>query len=164
MIDFNKLYRAGRVKRYHTADVPAQTLAQHSWGVVMIVAMIYPRGVGYIGVPSNLIMAALTHDLAESETGDIPATTKWGSARMSSVLDELEASFNQRYDIDYQLTPKELDILKWADTFELCLYCLHHVNMGNEYAGEILGNGLMHLRKKDFPTTEAKELYESIFR
>jgi 5'-deoxynucleotidase YfbR-like HD superfamily hydrolase len=161
MIGFNKLYKAGRITRYHTADVKPQTLGHHQWGVAMIVCMIYPNH----RPPPDIIMAALTHDLAESETGDIPATAKWGNSRLDAALSESEVAFNKRHGIDFELTMtgREQDILHWADTFELCLYCQYQVNMGNEYAGEILANGIGHLRKMRFPTTEAKELYDSIF-
>ena len=159
MKDFKKLYKAGRVTRYHTADVPAQSLAAHSWGVSMVVAMIYPNK----KPPAHLLMAAMIHDLAESVTGDVPAPTKWGNEQLSKRLREAELVFNLINGIEIPLTPQEEAILAWADTFELCLYCRHQASMGNEYAGEILSNGLEHLRKKGFPTTESKELYDDIF-
>jgi 5'-deoxynucleotidase YfbR-like HD superfamily hydrolase len=129
----------------------------------MIVAMIYPRGEGYAGMSSRLILAALTHDLAEIETGDIPATAKWESRELCEALNVMEGKFNRRHDLPQPASYKEDSILKWADTFELCLYSHHQITKGNEYAVEILNNGLEHLRKLGFPTTEAKELYDQVF-
>lgn len=159
----HKLYRAGRIKRYHSTDVEAQTIGHHSWGVAMIVAMIYPKAEGYAGMSSRLILAALTHDLAEIETGDIPATAKWASPRLCEELSEMEGKFGRTHELPEPMSYKEDAILKWADTFELCLYAQYQINKGNEYAVEILNNGLEHLRKKGFPTTEARELYDQVF-
>ena len=161
MNEFRKLYAAGRVKRYHTCDVPAQELGQHSWGVAMIVAMIYPRDVE---VPSRLLLAALTHDLAESETGDIPAPAKWGDKKLSKALERLEDKFNEEHAIMFQLTGPEKRILQWADTFELILYCLHQTRMGNDYSPEIVDRGANYiLNDLQFPTTESKELFDELF-
>ena len=132
MANFKSLYSAGRVKRYHTADVQAQTLAQHSWGVAMIVARIYPNQ----RPTPTVLMAALTHDLAEMETGDVPAPTKWNNPKLNNALRDAELSFNLRHDIQLDLTVKETDILHWADTFELCLYCSHQINMGDCFISE----------------------------
>jgi 5'-deoxynucleotidase YfbR-like HD superfamily hydrolase len=108
-------------------------------------------------------MAALTHDLAEIDTGDVPATAKWSSGDLTDALEGAEMGFNRAHGLDYDLSDGEAKMLSWADTFELCLYCRHQINTGNEYAEEILLNGLEHLRKKGFPTPKSKELYDAIF-
>lgn len=158
MNEFMTLYKAGRVKRYHTCDVPAQELGQHSWGVAMIVHAIYPNH----NPPGYLLMDALTHDLAESFTGDVPAPAKWASIKLSEALEEMEARFNHTYNIGPVggLNPKEVAILRWADTFELVLYC-RNVRTGDGV--DVFNAGMEVLRESGFPTTEAKELYESIF-
>jgi 5'-deoxynucleotidase YfbR-like HD superfamily hydrolase len=161
MNQFKRLYAAGRVKRYHTCDVPAQELGQHSWGVAMIVATIYPRDVE---VPSRLLLAALTHDLAESETGDVPATAKWGDKKLSRALERLEDKFNEEHAIMFELTAPEKRILQWADTFELIMYCLHQNVMGNSYALDIVKRGAQYIMENlKFPTTESKELFDEFF-
>lgn len=155
--DFKDLYQAGRVLRYHTVDVPAQSLASHSWGVAMVVMAICE--------PSpNLLKAALWHDLHEKETGDVPATAKWFHDNIKKAHDQAEWAFNLVHGIAPTLTEPEAMMLKWADTFELCLYCHHQARLGNEYAGGILTNGLNHIKSVlGFPTPKSNVLYESIF-
>lgn len=159
-MNFYKLYGAGRVKRYHTTDIPAQSLAAHSWGVALIVTKIYPKPMEPTG---RLLMAALTHDLAESETGDIPAPLKWKSRSMDSLLDRLEKEFNVTNGIDWDLTQAEKRLLQWADTFELCLYCSHCAYLGNREAEATLKRGLGRLLEIGYPSTEAAELFADIY-
>ena len=167
MNDFKTLYKAGRVKRFHTTDVPAQELGQHSWGVAMIVYAIYPKGEGFPEVPNRLMMAALTHDLAETETGDIPAPAKWANPKLDKLLGRLEKDFNERMGIDQffkDLSAKEKHILAWADMFELCLYSMKHALVDNQDALKISRNGFEALSDMGFPTTESEALYEHFFR
>lgn len=161
-MNFKPLYAAGRVSRYHTADVPAQSLAEHSWGVAMICARIYPQGDGYGPLPARLLQAALLHDLAEVETGDVPAPTKWTNPHLDDELEDVETRFELRHGyriIMLSLTAREERILKWADMFELVIYNHHQVKMGNTYAQKLVNRGLEHLRTLGFPTTEAEELF-----
>lgn len=164
MNDFHTLYSAGRVGRYHTVDVPGQSVAEHSWGVAMVVRRVMPPTLPQ-SMMYTLLCAALEHDLSESELGDIPATAKWSDKNLAKLIERREAKFDERYGLvasSLEGAPKRL--LRWADTFELCLYCLHLSKLGNLYAEEILGRGLMHLTQEiGFPSTEAKELYDQIF-
>ncbi len=159
MKEFARLYKAGRVKRYHTTDVPAQLLGQHSWGVAMIVHFIYPN----YTPPPYLLMAALVHDLAESETGDIPAPAKWENPELDKSLKGMEEKFNVKMGLRFDLSKREQQILEWADLFELCLYTATHAVMGNEDAEAIHARGIAALNEIGFPTTESKALYEHIF-
>jgi 5'-deoxynucleotidase YfbR-like HD superfamily hydrolase len=158
MKNFKMLYDAGRIQRYHTSDVTPQSVAAHSWGVAMIVCRCYPKD---RPIPQNLIMAAMTHDMAEAETGDIPAPAKWDYPQLGKVLDQIEQSFNETHGIDYKLTPQEARILEWADTFELVLWCSVHRHL--VAAEDMLLVGHEILARKGFPTTEAKELYDEFF-
>ncbi len=157
--EFKDLYAAGRVTRYHTSDVPAQSLASHSWGVALIVAIVYPNQ----KPPARLLLAALTHDLAESVTGDIPAPMKWKSQRLREALREQEAIFEIDKGIAFGLTTKEQAILEWSDFFELCLYLQHQGRMGAVPAQEMLVRAMVRLQSMGPPTTEARELYEQCF-
>lgn len=156
---FPELYKAGRVKRWHTDDVPPQELGQHQWGVAMVVRAIYPNH----RPPAYLLEAALTHDLAESVTGDAPAPTKWQNPALDNELKRLEERFNDRMGLTVDLSVMEKRILAWADLFELCLYCKHHRKMGNQYAGVVLEGALSHLLEMGFPTSESKELFDHVF-
>ena len=152
---FRTLYQAGAVKRYHTMRVHEhQSLAAHSWGVAMIIVQISEEP------PSaQLLQYALTHDLAEYETGDIPAPVKWGNKEISEGLSALEFDFERRHGIICDLTDQELLLLQWADTFELVLYCWHEMRMGNNFVLPTYNRGKVRLKSYGFPTVKASDLF-----
>ena len=131
------IYRAGDVKRYHTvARLKEQTIAEHSWGVAAIIMYLEPN-------PSKaLLAAALFHDVAESKTGDVPATFKWENRNFADSLEAHETNINREMGINYELTERELAILKVADLSELVLHNVRELMMGNRYAAEIIHRGM----------------------
>ncbi len=152
MSDINPYHRnvqailnGGRVRRYHTRPlVGEQTNAAHSWGVAALVLALCPTAT------RALLVAALFHDVAEYETGDIPATTKWASPSLKSALDELEEGVEERLGISAAgLSETERRVLKLADMLELVIFCRHQQLLGNRYAEEIENNGLKWLASKD---------------
>jgi len=127
---------AGAVKRYHTCRMSRQQdLAAHTHGVLMLVLQVYPE------CSKRLMIAALHHDLPELITGDIPAPAKRNSATLSVHLEEMEKATGPLY-VDMGLTTFEECVLKWCDTFELVLFCMEEVLMGNMYATGPLTKGL----------------------
>lgn len=154
---FHELYHAGAVKRYHTMRThETQTLAAHSWGVAMICIAISDDP------PSApLLMYALTHDLAEVETGDIPAPAKWGSREISEALTALEFDFEKRHNIVCDLSDTELEILQWADTMELIMYCGVELAMGNNFVLPTFNRGKSRLKSYGFPTVRAEDFYNA---
>ena len=154
---FNELYHAGAVKRYHTIRVHnEQSLAAHSWGVAMICAAISDDP------PSaTLLLYALTHDLAESETGDIPAPVKWNNKEISEALSTIEFSFEKRHNIICDLTDDELAILQWADTMELIMYCGVELAMGNNFVLPTYNRGKIRLKSYGFPTILTEYFYNA---
>src|SRR3990167_4251093 len=63
--------QAGRVERLHTVPhhVP-HSVASHSWSVAVLILLLHPK-------PSvRLLKAALLHDAAEAEIGDLPSPSK----------------------------------------------------------------------------------------
>lgn len=131
------IYKAGDVKRYHTvARLKEQTIAEHSWGVLAIVLYLEPN-------PSRqLISAAVFHDVAESRTGDVPATFKWANRNFADSLEAHETNINREMGINYELTERELAILKVADLSELVLHNVRELMMGNRYAAAIIARGM----------------------
>jgi 5'-deoxynucleotidase YfbR-like HD superfamily hydrolase len=111
----------------------------------------------------NLLRASLTHDLHELVSGDSPATAKWQSVKLAEALEDMEQQFNGLYDINHNLSEYEVRVLKWADVFELVLYCAHQEYLGNRYATTIKNRGLDYLRELGFPTKKAQELYYESF-
>lgn len=132
--DIMILRSAGAVKRMHNMRSRPQNLAEHSWGVAMLLLTVYPQA------PAGLIQRALVHDLPELRTGDIPAFVKWQNPDMETILKVLEDDFHVRFGtLPHSLASNEERlILKWCDGAELLLYCIEELHGGNRYALEVL--------------------------
>lgn len=161
MLYFPELYEASRVKRYHTvATISEQNLAQHSWGVAMIVGFIVPDALPDVRL-GRVLLAALTHDLAERLTGDIPSDAKWENKDLDRALMRLEKEYNKAHEIEFKLTEKEQSILEWADMFEGLLWTDHEIQMGNSRMMLIHQRYRSWFQPGCFPTSEAKQLWDS---
>ncbi len=110
---------AGRVRRFHTVPShPHQTVAEHSWGAVMILLYIYP------GATASCVRYMLAHDLGERTTGDIPAHAKWANERFKAALEEVEDAELKRLGFDDSAIPlAEKAAMKCADLLDLLLFC-----------------------------------------
>lgn len=119
--------RGSMVRRFHQHHQLVQdTDGRHSHGVAMIAALLSN------GEPSAaLLIAALTHDLPELVSGDVPATTKRVMRSGSFDLDAYETSINKHYGFPGELTDKELRTLKLADGLDGMLQCTREVAVGN---------------------------------
>lgn len=140
--NFEFIYRAGRVKRYHVETIIGeQTVADHSWGVANLLLEIFKDFVS-----RDLLLAALWHDVPERTTGDTPATAKWLSYTLRSVLENLEEEIIKQKLPDYpDLFDDQKLMLKIADISELIYFCTRQVRMGNVYCDEIIYRGLDYL-------------------
>ncbi len=128
MQHLEKLFKGGNVKRYHTETlIGHQKVSEHSWGVAVIIDRLWPNA------SKTLILAAIYHDIAEGEFGDIPSPTK--RALDSEVLDEWEGRFHKETNTEhmYALEPIEQAQLKIADYLELVLFCQHQRRIGNSF-------------------------------
>jgi len=156
--NFQQLYNAGAVERYHTLRTHRrQTLADHSWGVAMILFKIYP------GASPGLVKAALTHDLSELITGDLPATAKWRYKHLAESVGVAEREFHDEHDIRIELHDIEQAALKWADMAELCLFAQAEIDMGNQTLTAVYRRGVAHLVQLGFPTQEAYTFFHEHF-
>tara|TARA_R100001369_G_scaffold1065_1_gene3637 strand:- start:2137 stop:2640 length:504 start_codon:yes stop_codon:yes gene_type:complete len=148
-MNINNLFevvRGGTIKRYHTLEtIGEQSVGAHSWGVAMILQYLNPE------ISKTAILRALTHDVAELYTGDIPAPVKWDNPELTTVLKNIEADYEKKLDINYteNLTPTEYLLFKQADMFELLFFCMRQRKMGNTNMNTVFSNGVEFLAKHD---------------
>ena len=138
------LLEGGMVERLHcTPHHRPYTVAQHSWGMAMMLLALYPGT-----PPQGLLLACLTHDIAERWTGDIPATVKWDIAPdLCLPLAKAEHHINKVLNIEYDLPPEQQCWLRALDIAELWHYCLHEQMMGNVLVGVIADRCLQVLKE-----------------
>lgn len=154
----------GSVERYHTrSGIKPDTDAHHSHGVAMLCALLS-------GAPSaNLLMAALTHDLAEQGSSDVSAGSK-EALGIRDVVNSWEQTKLQEYGLYYQdlLTLTETTILRLADQFDCLMYCCREFALGNRNALLIWRRTcerLENLHGSDVPlevSLRASNVYEAI--
>lgn len=126
-MSIDQLLNAAYVRRFHTLreQQESQTIGEHSFGVALIICKLHPN-------PSvELVKAALYHDLAESELGDVPSPAKWRFKNFETAFLEAEAVINKEFGINVELTPAELLWLACADLLELYIY--------SEYRRKLVG-------------------------
>lgn len=129
---------AGAVKRYHTVRTHrTQDLAAHTFGVLCLLTQVMPD------CRKEVMLAVMHHDLPELITGDIPAPIKRVSPTLQVALEEVERGTAPLFYNTDHLTPLEAAAVKWCDTFELVLFCLEEIMMGNLMARSALRNGLV---------------------
>lgn len=131
-MDINKVLQSSGVSRFHAVPgLAPQTIAQHSWGVAMLCQYFKPK------CRKELVLAALTHDCTEMVTGDIPATAKWQSPELKTMLDKIESHTEKEWGIQFELNPEEKRLLKLCDGLEGMNYCLERRKHGELEASVI---------------------------
>jgi 5'-deoxynucleotidase YfbR-like HD superfamily hydrolase len=134
------ILEGGDVKRYHTLPtIGEQTVANHSWGVAMILNWLDPN------ISKIAVLKALAHDVAEKQTGDIPAPTKWNNRSLAKRLSAFERRIEKELGVDYKIPEKEKVLFKQADVFELLLYCVKQRSLGNVNVNIVFSNGVEKL-------------------
>ena len=122
------IYRGAKTKRYHTADtLTSQTVGEHSFGVAWLVVLLCPDA------RKELILAALAHDLAEHQVGDVSSPTKKKHPEIKEFLDATERSLLASVGLDFEtkLFVYEKRVLKAADILDGMMFCLREFNMGS---------------------------------
>jgi len=138
----------GRIKRYHTVPlIGEQSVAEHSYNVVQIL-----RHITKDMLSINLLKAALDHDVLEYFTGDMPYPTKCAYPALYGALKKVEAEIAHELGIDYELTPKEELLLRWADVMEAGMFGDQQLRLGNKHGLEIVENVISYfVVQKDMP-------------
>lgn len=138
MYKFADIYRAGRTKRYHTRDTHnIQTVAEHSWGVAMILLHVFPQAT------PEMVLIALAHDLPEADTGDLPAPFKWANPAVVPHLEKAEASWFSKHGLSHSMSSLASDIIRYCDIAELVMFCLREIRSGNIDMIDILDRGVV---------------------
>lgn len=140
-LDF--ILNGAETKRFHTwPTLREDRVDSHAFRVAMICAVIAQSAepVNGQGLTLPLIMAALTHDLAEHKLGDLPAPAKRDmppmqdgmSFRTAWGLMELALLTENSLDWEPLLSEKEQHWLKLADAMDGALFCTRERMMGNK--------------------------------
>jgi 5'-deoxynucleotidase YfbR-like HD superfamily hydrolase len=145
------------VKRFHTMRTSrTQTVGEHSYGVAMLVTLVEPD------CSVALLKAALTHDLHEQSTGDIPSPAKWRYPELAAAMAIAEERWEIATGLRAQLTAHEVEVLKFCDYLELLIWAIEECRLGNEYAQLAVTNMEKVLNKMLMPTQAALELYSTV--
>lgn len=164
--------KGGITKRYHTVPtLHTQNVGEHSFQVAMLVYWLASSNMP--GVRVELLMAALTHDLAEHKMGDLPAPAKrslpayeveGGARSFRTVWGELEQEHARHVGLDFedQLTDHELSLLKLADAADGCLHCAHERALGNKHITEVYANFREYVREFAGMSSNADTLIDFI--
>lgn len=133
--------KGASVKRFHTVPtIGNETVGEHSFSVAMMCLALTDGKAS-----SQLIKAALFHDLAEQHTGDTPATSKWANPMLKTVLQAMEESFEEQNGLVVDLPERDKLVLKWSDMLSLLLYCKQQRDLGNKNMNVIFSRGVEYL-------------------
>ena len=162
-MNIKKVLQSGDVVRYHNhIGMDKQLLSTHQWGVALIMQYIYPE------CSKEAILEALTHDVGEYHTGDVPAPVKWRNLNIREVIENMELEFKNKLDLWWakDIEPMGCDALKVADTLEGMWYCVQQLQNGMKAARRPFRKwqGIIEANHKDilerYP--KAKALYDLI--
>lgn len=145
------------VKRYHTVNtLVTETVGHHSHGVALVCLVLDPFS------SRSLITAALIHDLAEQQVGDIPSPAK-RTLGFADKLDELEDRIVQQ-GMGWlpMLTPDEKRTLKLADIAQGALKCVREVQMGNGCMRVVLERYLSYAESMQLAEGNERKLFDTI--
>lgn len=155
---------AGAVTRSHTCrTLHHRNVAEHSHGVATLIVVLLQFA---DAVPSsNLLCAALVHDLSEIATGDIPAPVKREHPDLKRLLNRISTTWEEDNDLRFALTEHEQELLLWCDRMDFALYALEEVTHGNRFFVEYLTRILDWLGDMPVPklcTFPAQELLQGV--
>lgn len=147
------------VRRFHTINtINTDTVGSHSFGVAQIVALLMGEA-----VTAKMLLAALRHDLAEQQYGDVPSPAKKMlgiGEQFSEMEDGLMRSVGLS-PLSVDLDEEEAKILKMADCLDGLMFCLHERRMGNRYMGACFRNYSAYISSA-YPTGTGRALFSYI--
>lgn len=138
--------QGGVVQRYHTAPSVGggQNVAAHTWRAMVILHTLWPD------TSKEALLYMLYHDVAESQLGDLPATTKWKFDDLHNHY--MDAEYEVEKDLEVSDFTCQSDVVvtrrvKMADLLELVLHAKQQFDNGNREAWEVYRNGVNYLLK-----------------
>lgn len=125
------LYNAGRVKRFHTNSTLAyHSISTHVYGTICLaVELCAIAGES----PTDVILALLYHDAAESMTGDTPAPIKRDVPALKNALGAAEDVFDVKVGTGVELTEWEIQVVKMCDVLDGMMTCVYERQLGNRH-------------------------------
>lgn len=152
----NFIIAGTEVTRYHTVTtLVKETVGHHSHGVAMIALIINPSA------SRELLVAALVHDLAEHQTGDIPSPAK-RQFGIGDKVDELEQRLMRSAGITVpDLSPEESRTLKLADLAQGAIFCAREISLGNSRMRVVLDRYMAYAQEM-MPSGRELELFYTV--
>lgn len=156
---------SGNVLRWHTDPYwvgNRQNIAEHTFGLLIILMQITPS----YHMSTQLVRAALNHDLAEQVTGDIPGPAKWFLLEGATVdwIHSTEMRMLKLVNAVFPLDSEEARLLKAADFLDMCFTAMEQFVKGSVYACVVMEN-LVELEKRRRYTdvsTVAQEVWKEL--
>lgn len=116
-MDITEVWRSGLVRRWHSnPDLAAtsQTNGHHSWGCAVLAVHFFPDD-------QELIKAAILHDVAEVNIGDVSGLAKHLSPKLKDAIDDAECANADLLGVSYKKSQR----LKLIDMLDAYLWAKH---------------------------------------
>lgn len=138
----NFIIAGSEVTRYHTVTtLVKETVGHHSHGVAMLALLLNPMA------SRQVLMAALFHDLAEHQTGDIPSPAK-RQFGIGDKVDQLEHRLMRAAGVVMpELSPDDARTVKLADLAQGALFCVRELSLGNARMRAVLDRYLAYAQE-----------------
>lgn len=117
-MNIHEVWRSGLVRRWHSNPDMAstgQTNAQHQWGCAVLAAHLFPED-------NQVLRAAILHDVAEVNIGDVSGLAKYQNAELKAAIDDAEERNASDLGVSYVSSNK----LKLIDMLDAYLWVKHH--------------------------------------
>lgn len=150
----------GGIIRYHNTQIDKkQTIAEHQWGVSLILNTIYFKTDN--NTTSPLLLYALVHDCPEVITGDIPAPFKWDNPGVKAFLQKSEDAWllEHHYPIEKAFPKEWLLALKWADSLEGLWFTTRQARKGDYHALQIRDRWVEAISKYPYLNIKADDMF-----
>lgn len=150
------MQRGGETTRYHTLmTLQRETVSSHSFGVAWFVYFLDPY------CRSTVLLAALAHDLAEHQVGDIPAPAK-RELGIGEQMNALEDRLLRAAGFNFELDLEEKRILKIADCAQGAMFCIRERSLGNRGVEVVFSRYMSYIAERSGLGKTETELVETL--